>query len=215
MENTRALIRAAEEADVRRLVHISIKNADPDSPLPYFRGKGLAEQAVSRSRLSWAIVRPTLIFGREDILINNIAWGLRRFPFFPVFGSGDYRVQPVFVEDVARIAVGAAYEGGDQVFDAVGPETYTFKELVRLIGASVGGRARLVHLAPGPAHALTRLAGILTHDVVLTRDEIDGLMAGLLVSRAPATGTTLLSEWLRENGGRLGRSYRSELKRHY
>ena len=215
VQNTRVLIKAAEQAGVRRLVHISITSADPDSHFEYFRGKGLAEEAVSRSRLSSAIVRPTLIFGREDILINNIAWGLRRFPFFPLFGSGAYRVQPVYVEDLAEIAVAAAFEGADQVVDAVGPETYTFEELVRLIGASVGSRARLVHLGPGLAHALTRLAGFLTHDIVVTRDEVDGLMAGLLVSKAPATGTTLLSEWLGENGDWLGRSYRSELKRHY
>ena len=122
VENTRALIRAAEEVGVSRIVHVSITNASSDSPLPYFRGKGLVEEAVMSSRLCYAIIRPAVIFRPEDILINNIAWFLRRFPVFTVFGSGDYRIQPVLVEDMAEIAVSVAHRSDNVVIDAVGPE---------------------------------------------------------------------------------------------
>ncbi|KKM03250.1 hypothetical protein LCGC14_1776320 [marine sediment metagenome] len=215
IENTKTLIRSAEEAGVRRIVHLSITNASEESPLPYFRGKGLVEKAIIHSTLSYAIIRPTVIFGAEDILINNIAWFLRRFPVFPVFGSGDYRIQPVYVGDVAEIAVRAALEDKNVVIDAVGPETYTFDELVRLIAEEVHSRAKLIHVKPRLAVFLSRLVGYVVNDVVLTQDEVMGLMAGLLVSSGPPTGQTRLSDWLSQNADGVGTRYASELKRHY
>jgi NADH dehydrogenase len=215
VENTVTLIRAAERAGVQRIVHVSITNASAASPLPYFRGKGLAEDAVIDSELSHAILRPTLIFGREDVLVNNVAWALRRFPVFPIAGSGSYSVQPVYVEDLAEMAVTAAGADRDLVMDAVGPETYTFEELVRLIAETTGSRATLLHMRPGLALLLTRAVGHLRRDVVLTRDEIEGLKAGLLVSDSPPVGTTRFSEWLAASADALGRRYVSELQRHY
>jgi len=215
VENTKVLIKSAREAGVRRIVHVSITNASEDSPLPYFRGKGLLENAIIHSGLSYAIIRPTVIFGAEDILINNIAWLLRRFPVFAVPGSGDYRVQPVFVEDVAEIAVNVAHRDEDAIVDAVGPDTYTFDELVRLIADKIRSKARIVHLSPALALFLSRMAGYLVKDVMLTRDEVEGLMANLLVSDGPPTGQRRLSDWLDENAGSVGAKYASELSRHY
>ena len=217
--NLQTLIRAAARAGVGRIVHISITNAAADSPLPYFRGKALVEAALRRagdeSGLRYSITRPTVVFGREDILINNIAWFLRRFPLFPIGGDGQYPVQPVYVDDVARLAVAAAEGDGSVALDAVGPEQFTFNELVRLIAGAVGSRARLLHLPPGMTLAAAKLAGLLVRDVTLTRDELDGLMAGHLVSANPPTGAAKFSDWLRENGAALGRRYASELARHY
>jgi len=215
VENTKTLIRSAEEAGVRRIVHVSITNASEDSPLPYFRGKGLLEKAIMSSKLSYAIVRPTVIFGAEDILINNIAWLLRRFPVFAVFGSGEYQLQPVYVEDMAEITVSAARRDDNVVIDAVGPEVYTFDALVRLIAGRVHSGARIVHLQPGPALFLSRLIGYIVGDVVITRDEVDGLMMNLLVSKSPPTGQTRLSEWLEQHAETVGARYASELERHF
>ncbi len=215
VDNTKTLIRAAKEAGIRKIVHVSITNPSEDSPLPYFRGKAILEKAIAESGLSHAIIRPTVIFGREDILINNIAWLLRRFPIFVVPGSGDYRLQPVFVEDVADMAVRAAREAGSTIFDAVGLETFTFNELVRLIADKTGSRARTVHLPAGPALLASRLIGYAVRDVVLTGDEVAGLTSGLLVSDDPPTGSTRLSDWLSENASVLGTRYASELARHY
>jgi len=215
VENTKALIRAAEEAGVRRIVHVSVTNPSEESPLPYFRAKGLLEKAIIHSRLSYAIIRPTVIFGAEDILINNIAWLLRRFPVFAIPGPGDYRLQPVFAEDVAEIAVSAAHDDENVTVDAVGPQIYTFDELVRLIAEKIHSRARIVHLRPGLALLLSRIIGRVVGDVVLTRDEVQGLMSNLLVSEGPPTGQTRLGDWLSENADSVGIRYASELKRHY
>ncbi len=215
VENTRTLLRAARDASVRRIVHVSVTNPSEDSPLPYFRGKAVLERAVAESGLSYAIVRPTVIFGDEDILIHNIAWFLRRLPVFVVPGNGDYRMQPVFVEDLAELVVRLGRESDNVVVDAAGPEVHTFEEWVRLIAEAIGRGPRILHMSPRVTHWLTAIVGRLVGDVVLTRDEISGLMANLLISDRPATGTTRLSEWLREHGRSLGTRYESELKRHY
>ena len=215
VENTKTLVDAAIRAGVQRIVHISITNPSADSPLAYFKGKALVEDAIIGSGLAYNIIRPTLIFGAEDVLINNIAWFLRRFPFFPVPGNGDYPVQPVHVEDVAEMAAGVAERGENTIQDCVGPETYTYEQLIRLIAGRVGSKTKIVHLPPGLALFLSRMAGYLVRDVVLTRAEIDGLMAGLLVSDDPPNGLSSLSRWLEENGDTLGRKYASEMDRHY
>ncbi len=215
VENTKILVKAAESAGVERIVHVSITNASADSPLPYFKGKGFVEQAIRDSRLSYAIIRPTLVFGSEDVLLNNIAWAIRRFPIFPIFGDGAYPVQPVFVGDVADIAVNAGAGSGNAVLDAVGPDEYSFEELARLVALFMGRRPKVLHVSPRIGFALTKLVGYAVRDVVLTRSEIDGLMAGLLVSRSEPAGATRLSEWLAENAKTLGRSYVSELRRNY
>ena len=215
VENSIKLIKAAENAGVRRIVHISITNPSEESPFPYFRGKALIEKAIIHSKLSYAIVRPTVIFGAEGVLINNIAWLLRRFPIFAVFGSGEYRIQPVFVEDVAEIAVSLGHKDDNIVIDAVGPETYTFNDLVHLIREKIRSRARIVHVRPRLALFVARLIGYLVKDVVITKDEIDGLMSNLLISEGIPTGHTRLSEWLAQNAKGVGIKYISDLKRHY
>lgn len=213
--NTKTLIQAAKQAGVRRVVHVSIANPSKDSPFPYYRGKAMVEEAVVDSGISYAILRPTVIFGREGILINNIAWLLRRLPVFAIPGSGNYRLQPVYVEDVADTAVRAADSDANVIVDAAGPEVYSFNDLVSLLKVAVGSRARVVHLPPSLAFALARLVGFAPADVVLTRDELDGLMANILVSGEPATGSTRLSDWVVQHADQLGIQYASELARHY
>lgn len=209
------LIRAAKEAGVRRIVHLSIANPSLDSPLAYYAGKAQVEKAIVESGLSYAILRPTVIFGAEDILINNIAWFARRFPVFAIPGDGRYRLQPMFVEDLAALATESAQQDANQVIDAVGPEIFTFEELVGKIAAAVDAQPRLVHASPWATFKLLRLAGPILGDVVLTQEEIAGLMANLLISSRPAAGQTRFTEWIQRNGQLLGRKYCSELRRHY
>ena len=215
VENTGILLRAAATAGVRRVVHVSVANPDEGSPFPYFRGKAQTETLVRESGLSFAIVRPTLVFGPEDILVNDIAWILRRFPLFLVPGDGAYEVQPICVEDTARIAVDAAVNDEDLVVDAAGPEQWPFLELVRLIGRAVGGRARIRTAPPWLARAAAASLGTVVRDVVLTREEVDALMAGLLVSHEAPLGSVRFDRWLGDHAGELGRRYTSELTRNF
>jgi uncharacterized protein YbjT (DUF2867 family) len=216
VERSRALFGAARRAGVQRIVHVSITNPSLDSPLPYFRGKALVERALMESGVPCSIVRPTLIFGGEhDVLINNIAWILRRMPIFAVPGDGAYRVQPVHVEDLARICADAALAEDNLVVDAAGPETVTFRELVSIVRRSTGAHALLVNVPARAMGLAARALGLLMRDVVLTDDEIDGLMAGLLVSHEPPRGTIALSSWLADGGASVGDRYANELRRHF
>jgi uncharacterized protein YbjT (DUF2867 family) len=215
VENTGKLVRAAAAAGVRRIVHISITNPALDSPLPYFWGKATNEAFVQESGLSYAILRPTVLFGAEDILINNIAYLLRRFPIFAIPGDGSYRLQPVYVDDLAALAVEAVYRQENLVMDAVGPDIFSFEQMVRLIGDAIGHSRRLVHVPPKLALAAARFLSLFVGDVLLTPEEVDGLMAGLLVSSEPPRCETHLEDWLRENREHVGQQYASELKRHF
>lgn len=210
-----SLFAAARRAGVRRVVHVSITNADPASALPYFRAKGQVEEALRGSGLRHAILRPTVLFGHGDVLLNNIAYFLRRLPVFAVFGQGAYPLQPVSVEDVADLALAAAAEPDDVTWDAAGPETWPYRTLVHRLARAAGSRARIVSLPPRVAFALVRLLGVLVRDVVLTWEEVRGLMAGLLTSAEPPRGRIRLGAWLEREGSRLGRQYASELARHY
>jgi len=213
--NTRILVGAARDAGVRKVVHISVSNPSVDSPLDYYAGKARAENAVRESGLQWAIVRPTLIFGAGDILINNIAWLLRRLPVFGIPGRGDYRLQPVAGEDVAEIATWAAAQGGNVTVDAAGPDIIYYSEMVESIAIAVGRHPRFVYISPRNAVRAAGIIGRLVRDVMLSEPELQGLMQELLVSREKPRGTRRLDNWLLSNANGIGRSYASELERHW
>jgi uncharacterized protein YbjT (DUF2867 family) len=211
--NTRVLFDAAKRAGVRRIVHISITNPDIHSHLPYFKGKAELEQSLQSSGLSHCILRPTVLFGKEDILINNIAWALRRLPVFGVFGRGDYRLQPIYVDDLAAAAVGKAAASQNEIIEAIGPETFTYRELVRMIANKLGLKRAVIGFPPVLGYWLCRFVGVLVDDVVITREEISGLLENRLYVDAPALGKTELSGWVTQNKNTLGRSYTSEMRR--
>lgn len=216
VSNSRTLFHAAKRAGVTRVVHLSIANPSIDSPLPYYRGKALVERALAEVGIAYSIVRPTWIFGGErDVLANNIAWILRRMPVFALPGDGRYPVQPVHVDDLARICEHAALADGDVIVDAAGPETMSFDELVRTIRSAVGSRAPILHLPALGMTAVSRALGLLLGDVVLTADEIRGLTAGLLASHEAPLGQIAFTEWLSEQGRAIGRGYANELQRHF
>ena len=214
---TKVMFDAAKAAGVRRIVHVSITNPDPDSDLPYFRGKGQLEAALRDLGVSYAILRPTVLYSTEDILLNNIAWTMRKFPIVLLPGSGKYGIQPVFVEDLAQLAVAHSQSDDNIELDAVGPEVFTYAQLVQLVRDKTGSRC---WIAPSPKF-ITRLAaralGSFLNDIVLTRDEIKGLSRGLLVSQSdqPAPAPTRLTEWLEQNAQNLGNRYANEVSRHY
>lgn len=213
VRNTLVLFDAARRAEVRRIVHVSITNPSENSPLEYFSGKAQLERALMESGLSYAILRPTVLFGKEDILINNIAWLLRRLPIFGVFGDGSYRLQPIYVDDLAALAVQQGSETANVIVEAIGPETFAYRELVETIGRLIGVRRPVVGVPPAVGYWAGRLVGALTGDVTITREEIAGLMAGLLYVDAPPAGTTRLTEWIAGHADTLGRRYTSELAR--
>jgi NADH dehydrogenase len=148
------------------------------------------------------------------VLLNNIAWLLRRLPIFGLVG-GRYGLRPIHVEDFAALAVTEGERRVDVLHDAVGPDAFSFEELVRRIARAVGSRSRIVHVPPWALRAASVVTGRVVGDVPLTRDEIAGLTAGLLESPGPSTGEVRLGAWLDAHGAELGREWASELGRHF
>ena len=213
VRNTMVLFDAAKAANVERIVHVSITNPSEDSPLEYFSGKAKLERALIDSGVSHAILRPTVLFGKEDILINNIAWALRRLPVFGVFGSGESRLQPIYVDDMASLAVEQGAKRDNVFIDAIGPETFTYRKLVKVIGEIIGKKRLIISVPPSVGFIAGWILGKCVGDVMITREEIKGLMAGLLAVDSPPAGETKLTDWVRKHADKLGKHYTSELAR--
>lgn len=213
VRNTLTLFKAARAAGVERVVHVSITNPSEDSPLEYFKGKAILERALMESGMSYAILRPTVLFGKEDILVNNIAWVMRRLPVFGVFGDGQYKVQPIYVDDLAEIAVAQGKERADRLINAIGPETFSYRELASCVGEIIGKRRPIVSVPPSLGYAVGWVISKLVGDVMITREEIAGLMANLLCVNSQPAGSTKLTDWAKERASSLGLHYTSELAR--
>jgi uncharacterized protein YbjT (DUF2867 family) len=213
IENSLRLFTAAKLAGVRRVVHISITNPSETSSLPYFSGKARLERGLIETGLSCVILRPAVLFGKEDILINNIAWTLRHLPVFGVFGDGRYRLQAIYVDDLAKLAVEQGQEQTNRIIDAIGPETFTYRELVRTIGTIIGKNRPIIPVSPEIGYWSGWLIGKLMGDVLITHDEIAGLMQNLLYTSSAPAGETPLTVWAKEHASTLGLHYASELRR--
>jgi NADH dehydrogenase len=181
--------------------------------LPYFRGKVELESTLRGLGVSYCILRPTVLFGKEDVLINNIAWSLRQLPVIGVFGSGDYKLQPIYVDDLAQSAAQKVEGGSDEVLEAIGPETFTYRELVTRVGSAIGVKRPIISVSPGLGYWGCRLVGLFVGDMVITREEIRGLMEGRLYVDARPLGTTKLTDWIDRHRDTLGRHYTSEMAR--
>ena len=213
VEHTLALFEAAKKAGVRRFVHISITNPDENSPLEYFSGKGFLERKLKESGLSHAILRPAVLFGKEDILINNIAWTLRHFPVYAMFGDGSYHIQPTFVEDLARLMVEQGQERENTLIQAVGEEDYTYLELVKMLRRELGLSRPIIGVPPTLGYWASVLVGKIMGDIFVTKEEIKGLMGDLLHAPGAGISGTRLSDWVRQNKDTLGKHYAGELPR--
>ena len=213
LANSKVLFDAAKRMGVGRVVHISITNPDRKSHLRYFRGKAELEDYLKQTGISYAILRPAVLFGREDILINNIAWALRHLPVFGIYGDGRYRLQPIYVDDLAAAAIDRMTGAANETIDAIGPETYCYREMVEMIAREIESPALVVSMPPMLAYQAVRVLGWMVGDVINTRDEVRGLMQEKLYVRSPPIGTTKLSDWVRASRQDIGRRYASELQR--
>ena len=213
VQNTMTLFNAAKRAGVERIVHVSITNPSESSPYEYFSGKARMEKALIESGLKYSILRPAVLFGKEDILINNIAWMLRKFPVFGVFGDGNYKMQPIYVDDLAKLCVEHGEHQDNVILDAIGPETFTYKELVLELSQIIGVQRSIWNIPPMLGLLIGKVVGAIVGDVIITKPEVGGLMANLLYVDSPPVGATKLTDWANKHSETLGRQYTSEMAR--
>lgn len=213
VENCKKLFAAAEEAGVERIIHFSVAHPNKAPNWTYFRGKVAVEKLLHDSNHSYAILRPTVLFGGgRNVLINNIAWMLRKFPVFGVFGMGNYPIQPVHVKDVARIAVEQGGLRENVTIDVTGPETFRYKEYIGLMAKSMGLRRLILPVPSTFGWLFGKALGLFLQDLVITRAEIRGLKKGLMASDEKPLGVLKFTEWIAEHGKEFGNRYQNDLK---
>src|SRR6266851_2317699 len=213
--NSRTLFHAARDARVRRIVHVSITHPGAASTYSYFRGKAEVESILGEAGVSYAILRPAILFGGEGVLINNIAWLLRRLPVFAVGGTGAYRIRPIHIDDLARLCLAAGSRTETYTLEAVGRERPAFYELVCFIRDAIGSRSRVVRVPGALIPAAAQVLGWALRGTLLTGDEYRTMAEGLADTDGPATGQVALTRWITENKDSLGRRYANEIDRHF
>ncbi len=200
---TVAMLAAARNAGIARIVYISGAAADEQSRQPGFRAKGRAERAIRESGLAYTIFRPALVYGADDRVTNLIARAIRYSPVVAIPGSGRQVVQPVAVEDLAAcVAMAVGGSGGNAIFAVGGPEPLTFEQLVRLMMELSGHRRPIVHVPETLMRLCGSLGGILPRPI-FSRDAVDFLLADNRCDVAP-----LIAEFgLRLTPARVGMAY--------
>jgi NADH dehydrogenase len=160
LKGTRHQVDAAKAAGVRRFVYISGVGADKDADKHWFRYKWEAEEYLKKSGLEWVIIRPTWVFGPDDVSLNRFLGFAKLLPFVPMFGSGKQDMQPVFIDDVARVAADAALkpEAANTLFELGGPEVMSMNDVVKT-ALDVKEKKRLLLHQPA---VVGKLIGTLT-----------------------------------------------------
>ncbi|QXE90479.1 complex I NDUFA9 subunit family protein [Geomonas subterranea] len=140
VEATANILAAAKKGEVRRHLQMSALGTSAGSTARYFKSKYQAEDLVRRSGQDYTIFRPSIIFGPKDEFINTLAGYMRSFPAMPVIGDGEYQLQPISAEDVARCFADALEkpETIGQEYDLCGPDRYSYNELLDIIGRVIG-----------------------------------------------------------------------------
>ncbi len=216
VKNSRLLFECARKAGVRRLIHVSVSNARSYSKWGYFQGKAILERELQASGLSYAIVRPTVIFGHpENVLINNIAWLLRHLPIFGMFGQGEARVTPIHVDDVAKICADAADRDENEIINAVGPDTFTYREMVKEMARAMKLRRLFLPIPDFVALGAGKILGLFLRDIIITQYEISGLREELMYTGTKPLGTTKFRDWLKSESNTLGRHFVNDLARRH
>ncbi|MBI5288944.1 MAG: NAD(P)H-binding protein [Chloroflexi bacterium] len=147
LKGTRHQVDAAKQAGVRRFVYISGVGADKDAEKHWFRYKWEAEDYLRRSGLEWVILRPTWVYGPEDVSLNRFLGLGKMLPFIPMFGDGKQDMQPVFIDDVGRVAADCATrpEAANQLFELGGPEVMSMNEVVKTALEAQGKKKGVLH----------------------------------------------------------------------
>jgi uncharacterized protein YbjT (DUF2867 family) len=184
-EGLSRLIRASESAGVRRWVQLSVPSApaELESGLPYLRWKRSVDRALVESRLSYAVVRASMLFGPRDKLLTVMLRTIARYHRFPMFGDGEYHVSPIAAADVARILLREAEGTVSHVVDAGGPTRWRYRDLTDRMFAALRREPRYLRFTPAGGRRLARLLETFGSSLLYSY-EVTWLLSDLLAPPA-------------------------------
>lgn len=187
VELPRKIVAACRAAGVARLVHISALGAAADGPSEYQRSKAAGEEAIhaAGNAPAWTILRPSVIFGREDSFLNMFVRLARRLPMLPLAGA-HARFQPVHVEDVAEVVWRSLTEPSarGQTYEVAGPKVYTLRELVEYVSELSGRPRPVIPLPEGLALLQARLMELAPRPL-MSRDNVRSMRVDNVAGGAP------------------------------
>lgn len=175
------LLNEARAHGIGRFIQVSVPGAPPalESRLPYLREKRAVDDAVARSGISYRILRPTAMFGERDVLLGVMIRAIHRYPFFPMFGDGEYHLSPIAAADVARAITRELARDAVGTDDLGGPRCFTYRELTDLMYALLGKRPRYWRMSPRNGHRLAAILQTLGSSLLYAY-EVDWLVADRL-----------------------------------
>jgi uncharacterized protein YbjT (DUF2867 family) len=202
VQATKHVIDEAKKAGVKRFLHMSALGTRENARSRYQQTKWAGEDCVRKSGLAWTIFRSSFIYGPKDKAINTLAKLVQRLPFVPVLGSGNTKIQPISVANVARAFVGAVRndESISQVYDLCGPEPFTWNELYDKLQIILGTRKPKVHLPLPVARVQASLFEKILPNPPFTRDQLLMLQEDNIGDPKPAERAFLLEQESFEDG---------------
>ena len=183
VEAAERLARQAQRAGVERFVHVSGIGADAASGSLYIRNRGEGELAVQAAFANAIIIRPAVMFGRDDAFLNTLVKLLKRLPAYPMFGRGLTRLQPVYVEDVAEAIARSLQPTAPNpvTYELGGPRVYTYEELLKVVAHRLGKKPVLLSVPFPIWHALARIAEMMPGSP-LSRNQVELMEVDTVVS---------------------------------
>ena len=192
VESAQRVAAQAQRAGVKRLIHVSGIGADPSSPSLYIRKRGEGELAVREAFTDAILIRPAVMFGPDDAFLTAILKLLDRLPIYPMFGNGQMRLQPVYVEDVGKATAKILQkeQTAPLMFEFGGPRVYSYEEFLRAVASAAGIKPILIRVPFAAWHALAWIAEMLPSPPI-TRNQVE-LMQIDTISAADMPGMTEL-----------------------
>ena len=174
VESAQRVAAQAQRAGVKRLIHVSGIGADSRSQSLYIRKRGEGELAVREAFADAILIRPAVMFGPDDAFLTTILKLLERLPIYPMFGNGQMRLQPVYVEDVGQAIAKLLQreQTGPIMFECVGPRVYSYEEFLRTVASAAGIKPILIPVPFAAWHALAWIAEMLPSPPI-TRNQVE------------------------------------------
>ncbi len=179
-EGTKNIVAACREAGVKKIIYLSSLGTSANAQSAYHKTKYLAEQSVINSGLEWVIFRSSIIYGKGDGFLTIMSKIIRMLPFVPIFGDGEYKLQPIHINDLTEVMAAAAMDSRavGQIIDLGGPEQLEYVQVINYLKQALGKKRLNFHIPFGVIKPMAVLMELFLKPAPLTRDQLTMLRMG-------------------------------------